>query len=644
MYPAARRSAFASTQRLADPHKLTQSLMVTALLMDCDELLSPIAMSVSNGDYCSDQMAAALAYGLLKANAATPDPNDSVATRLHSLGHPDVLEAIGTTKSRKATQMLLSVLAAGCEGKGTNPYQTVQTHAPVALALCELGDMRIVPALMDLLAGRDESTELAMGTVDGRMSMKAKDLLIYCAVKLTKQSLSQYGIQEFSQNQMHFIGFATNDAREEAVKKLRQWWEDNKVLAPYRELHPLEVLQLAQVAKNPYVVLHPEGSAAATKPSSSRPTDRLDMAAVSAAAPELAKQLTQASQKAVDVFRTGRVTQRQAAAEAVMALYRAYVTGVAGELASSTTQVAAIAGESLERVLSEARFNSFIGTLSSADRTRVFAFRKANSELVSSVFSARWKKSLAGIRKLGSSQGDDGDPILVYCLSHSSPEVLMAAAEAVASGKFKSDAVIDRLNEIIANGPPQWWQRMVNSPKPMFKEHAAYVALMKIHSPRSTGTVLALLLDKRPNFWHDCYSQFYQTDLLATIGDKRALPVLLARMGDQNQTMSSTINGKQITSFEGDAALLAAIRISGQDAKDFKMLIEKWGGGSSVSVFGFAAQADREEARKKMRAWWEKNKDAAENKDLGPLVVPTLKDNQQQPNNDDILNKNMPGW
>jgi hypothetical protein len=79
--------------------------------------------------------------------------------------------------------------------------------------------------------------------------------------------------------------------------------------------------------------------------------------------------------------------------------------------------------------------------------------------------------------------------------------------------------------------------------------------------------------------------------------------------------------GKKLLCTDGDIALHAVILLTGQKPEDYGLAVV---GTGPARIVGFEKDETREEAVKKLHAWWEKNKTDPKYKDLQPLEVPPL--------------------
>jgi len=378
----------------------------------------------------------------------------------------------------------------------------------------------------------------------------------------------------------------------------------------------------------------PPASAPASRPAATRPgSPDVDLAA---------RRVAEQVDALVEVFRRDRYADREAAQRELLDLHESLFEPLANARTPAGERRAAAA--LLAAGLTEASIARELLPLSVEDRGRVAAFRKVNPEIVADIFSLSWRRQLDGYRKIGAlgQAAADAGPLLRRGFQHPSSHVVTATFEAIRKAGIRDDAIVDELCGVLRNTTADQWSNSWYYQGG--KTHLmALETLREMKSARAAPTLLALV--RHPRIYNH-QVQGLLIDALAGAGDPRALPSLMEAVeqatGRSSHSTSWSTNGKTHHWKTGDAALVAAIKLSGQNLKDYGVHVDTQkrymhdGRARDLLVYGFPYERNRkgkenkdaadphEAARKRLLAWWKEHRREAPWKGLTPLAPANL--------------------
>jgi hypothetical protein len=562
-----------------------------------------------NSEAVADAITQALMRSALAGNRANIDYRYQRQTYFMNMGGTTMplvtcLQSMGE-KCRKAAPLLLSMVLDPDANSKQIPV------APLADVLAASGEVGIIPTLLTKL---DASSQIVNSNIGvAKVNTRRSDLVFYVLLTTTKQGYSTYNAVDmatvgYANPYMSPLGFAGDEARKAAYDKFRDWWAKAGEKAPYKGAKPIELVKLSDWNRKPVA---PASAQTASSPASG--------AAEEPGLPQIADiqdRLRAVVRKQVEDLGSPRQVRRRNAQSAILAIQNGFFNTIASQV---TQEDPAVASQVLDQVMSEAKLTVFLRDLSKDDRAKLLQFRKTQSAAVRAFFSDRSDVVAKTIKGLAIQDPQClAEPLILYYLKQDAPQQMAAAADALASGHYRSPAVMTALVQTLALSDVRYTD-YANSPQMI----SVAKAVKTLRPPDAAPVLLAQMIG--PTRSYNWNNDAVIIDMLDSIGDKRAVPSAIAalRAGGQTTAMNSmNIDNKQITWNNTDSALYLAIRLTGQKASDYDLLVHKWN--EQSTMFGFAGDKERKAAVKKLLDWWDANKDQPEYKDLKPIVLPQL--------------------
>jgi hypothetical protein len=459
--------------------------------------------------------------------------------------------------------------------------------------LIRTGDARCIPTVAAMLEADPPAIYMVTSRQrgpDGRTITQARaDVLLLVLLRLTNQSPSTYGMEPLphdTQSSHENYGFEKAADRKQAVDQTKQWFADNK--DRYKDVEAMTL------PTRPKWVLPPPrwpGHPTAT-PSDGPYDDVLDVAPL---CEEIARAVTR-----LTAGLDGPTPASRAQAQQRLIDLHSRLTGPL--LASAHRPTPKFL---LQNLAALCEGLAYAATLDRPMRDKLLLFRDRNDDLFRKFFQLELQaqqETLAGLSRKDDATGS-AEAIVILGLSSYAPAVREAACEAAASGRYRSDRVIDLLCEQLAGRST---------------EIVAVRALTKVATPRIAPLLLSRMRD---DYYGRC--ELYRDALVAT-GDPRLVPALVARLGtNKDVSNTGTVNGKSITVCLDDHYLYILLKLTGQSPADYDLHVPPESDRSSYyRMLGFANLKSRETAYAKMRTWWDAKKDQPPYKDLEPLPAP----------------------
>jgi hypothetical protein len=350
---------------------------------------------------------------------------------------------------------------------------------------------------------------------------------------------------------------------------------------------------------------------AAAESASKSPADRAPLPA----------ELKAAIEQLIDRLGADEYERRVDAQKSLVDLYRACLDLLTARLADKDEEVRHRLQEVIEAIAADAAFCQALAQLPPERHATMVAFRQRFPEVCRKAFASKSAERVAavlGIEKLDDTKGL-AEPLLLMHLTGPSEELMAAAARAARCGRYKSDAMVDALCNVLIRRfqyyaidqgygdgwTPQYW---------------ALTAIRRIGARRAAPTLVALLVQPGLDCSPDGVSL---VSALAAANERRAIPHLLPLLEktDPDVLMGPDPDKRTATVAMSDLALGALLRLTGQDLDSYGFAAKR---PPVLEGRGFKSKQDRAKAIAKFRKWWDAHKGKAPYKDLKPLDLPSI--------------------
>lgn len=475
-------------------------------------------------------------------------------------------------------------------------------------ALAGLGNKSLLPAMMDPLEKAWARQPQTMPVKGSEAVLRPYDAWIDCASRLAGLGSPTAKVLLKNQQQQMRV-FKSDQDREGAAARLKEWWGQNKPAAAAARIAPLD---LDQWLRQSYF--------AASGPASA-PAAKFD----AALAGPLAARARRAAARLVAELGSDRVTRRQAAQQALLGLFEQYLDALVD---ASHAELARVL---LDKAATETIFQSLQAEMSPQLREQLLKAGAAMPRIVDDLFSFERVRNLIAVRALSKLQDKAlqplAEPLLIYCVNHSSSDLSIAACEVAAGGLYSSDELVDALGGILAGSTNVYfnWSQVLFQSAQRYAPSLALDSLKAIHTPRSAATILTAMTGGQT---YDVWRWLVLSNALGESGDKSVISALVAGLDGESLAQGGVVrpNGKPLTVTDRDCRLSTALKLTGQKPEDYGMVYTDAPFGAGVQVprvWGFEKEGDRTAAIRKLKQWWEQNKDKPPYKDLPAL--PTIK-------------------
>lgn len=602
-------SAFSQIIPMDDLRREHEPILVVSLRFGGQGTAREVATLVSNSEFRSPEMIDALLQAVVMPVYRDITPESGRANIFYGQPMNDpwpvCLSALQSLGNRQHASLLLAAMLK----KKELSIDSYLVDSVLAQTVAAMGSKSLLPPLMEQLEKTLAQQPQSMPYAGVDAGIRSCDSMIHCATLLAglgqpmmRVNLPRGGVVDCFKNEQD---------RQDAIARLKEWWDKNK--ASIAASQPVVLPDLDDWARR-------SRSASPSTAASTQKAKRFDPAEGKA----LADKLQQACQAMVKDLGHDRVSRRQAADRFFRETFVAYLDALLD--AGDHLDTAVSAGELMEKAVVESQFEALLASQSPAFREKMIQCRKAIPETFDQVLSMDRVSSSVGIRslaKLGADKQAMAEPLLVYCLRHPSNDVMMAALDVAASGVYKSDEIVCALSDTFCSPFVyfNWYQVLMQGtnkiPAPM-----AMKALIAIRTPLAVSTLVSSVSNNQNN---DMYRMLAICSAIAECNDKSAVPALVAlldrkSMGSMGFGMP---NGKQMTMCDRDGALMALVKITGQDPADYKFtLYDMPTGMAKVQMYGFTDEQARTAAITKFQQWWKDNKDKPPYSELKPLPLP----------------------
>ena len=317
---------------------------------------------------------------------------------------------------------------------------------------------------------------------------------------------------------------------------------------------------------------------------------------------------------------SGPAERHDAARAALLALEKAYLGALLAHADDPDAEVRVRVREVLARVGVETRVARTLAKLPARQRGKLARLRSAQPVLFGKIFSDDWPARVAAMEQLAKLDDPNAlaGPLVALCLRHPGEELRLAAARAAATGRYRSDAVVDALTVVAQqrDDHASWFRH--GDEEPRSPAWHALAALGKLRSKRAAPGLLAALKHAPV---YDMRRQAILAETLAATGERRLIPPLMEHLKQSRSSYQTHITGVgKLHLAKSDAALLALLKLTGQSADAYGLIYRE--GEHGRLALGFKDKAARRDAIRKFRGWWDANKDKPGYKGLAPLKLP----------------------
>ena len=590
-----------------DPRHLASPLLVMSLRHPSPELATAAATAAAAGDYRSDAVIDALtdllertwrrasndgSYGYIGPGSRQSNP------------HVAALNALAVIASPRAVPKLLELLM-------KDRSWDTRRNAVIADAIAASEDLRTIPVLMKELGRTSPQRSWWVERVRG--STVPADYALLILLKLTGQSPGSYGLLRFDYYNTPYLGFIKAKDRRAAGAKFKKWWTANKDAGPYKDLGPLSAPR--QGGK-----LTPTPASAKHQQTASAPHDGGPVVEVQAFREELISQV----QLLVGRLGSRRLRSRLRAHGGLLTMHRTYMESMIFHAGRSSAPVRAQLLDVVGDAVTDSRMYNVRASLPKNDRDKFSRLEADRPHLLRDSFSLSWKRRVRAMKEVQTMADPNAlaEPLVVMALRGSPERLVIAAAKAVESGKYHSDRIVEALADILAKTSQNAWRSTrYSSAQPNVDQHMPHIAAMKaigrVKNPNAAPFLLALMSDGRTALDRNAML----AEALAATGDRRIIPTLLSRLSETRVWTTMSTGKSVVTVAPCDPALMALIKLTGQDPKDYKLL--KWP--RRETFYGFRDRKQRAAAIKKFKDWWAENKTTPRYRDLKPITLPKIR-------------------
>jgi len=323
----------------------------------------------------------------------------------------------------------------------------------------------------------------------------------------------------------------------------------------------------------------------------------------------------------------GDEARAKAAQDKLLTLQKAYLDALGRHADDDDLEVRQRVRLVMDKVLANIRIRRILVVLPESQARRLRKYQAARPEQFARLFSPDLEESVAAVREIAKTEDPHtlAEPMIVLCLKHPSRDLVSAACEAAATGRYRSDAVVDALCHVLATADNDDWQRrysyaVTHGGGQGPAEPPAAAALRAIHILRPKRAATALLAMVRDGRRHDLRRTAMLAEALAATGEVRAVPALLEEIHRSGASYSYGDGNRTVEIEIGDIPLLAAIRLTGQSPGRYGFVQAPSEYDPSVgSLHGFLSDKDRRKAKQDFEKWWKEHQNQPPYRGMKPL-------------------------
>ncbi|MBN1554124.1 MAG: hypothetical protein JXA11_05220 [Phycisphaerae bacterium] len=498
---------------------------------------------------------------------------------------PNVMEtafdALRTIRPKHAGERLLTML------DGEDEYR-MDARLYLAEALGALRDPALIRRLIQMLPQHPRSHYTR--SFDGQsITFAVGDDILLALLRLTDQSPGQYNLRAESSVQYYgaMLGFVSQADRDKAYALFRDWWKKNR---------RREEFQL------PAARSQPTSAPATSRPARefTPPTDRQ--------AEALVRRVARRTRELVREFSHPNYRHREKAFKELRALQGAMLKAIsAGGNTDSPEQRRARLGL-MGRMVVSARIQEFYFEQSPESLQPLAALREEKPEAFRAYFGLSSRRRSDALKILAAEdKARRAEGLLIDALQSDDDAITPAALKVLESGGYRSETlrkllageVSDRFLHKLKQQHGYYRQDMFNSYQVWFN------ALGAVGGEQCLD-VLVGCFDLQQWQIHNCYR--FLVEAVVKCDDPRVVEMLLPHLKKTNVVFGYSVQGKNIQCAVSDFVLMALIRLTKQDPKQYSFVFPPYGNFNNAMMYGFPDDKTRGKAIEQFRVWYRNRK------------------------------------
>ncbi len=220
--------------KLKDPNHPAAALVALCLDDVRPEVVQPALLAIAAVPFGSDTIVDALTDLIARVPAKTWDQ----ARPWHQSPAWAAVRALAQSRSPRPAARLLAIYTQAT---------TYVAHKHLGDTMIATGELRLVPFLMDLIEGTGGKT-MFQGA-GKKIEATNGDAAIFIILGLTAQKLEDYGMIVSEVGGSGTAGFEKDETRQQAITRLKDWWEKSKATDKYKDLKPLDLPPMVAPAR-----------------------------------------------------------------------------------------------------------------------------------------------------------------------------------------------------------------------------------------------------------------------------------------------------------------------------------------------------------------------------------------------------------
>ena len=372
----------------------------------------------------------------------------------------------------------------------------------------------------------------------------------------------------------------------------------------------LHVRTLLAVAAATALTLNAGAQTSATAPAEATSQARPGSAEVQAARKAVAKAVA----VLVKDLSSNNSAKREAAQRALANLSESVMAEVVAQSKLTDAEHVARAGELFATLIASARQGQMLLSLPTDQRKLLAAFALAEPKLFNSAFDENAVAAAKAMPQLAESNNPAASILMAWAIRCRPWEVRLAALKAAGEVEKPHPALADALYAQMLKTMPRLDAAVetMATIRDRIEQEEHYDAVVTLVAMKD-GRILPRLLDVLMNnemLNNADGADVNVVDMIRQLKDKRTIVTLMDIVKDNTEI--TTLNydkNKKVTVLKGDIALLVILLQTGQKVTDFGFFVPPdLDDSEAIMQLGFEKSAQRKEARKKLRAWWDANK------------------------------------
>jgi hypothetical protein len=520
------------------------------------------------------------------------------------------IEAIREHRPQAALPVLLAIYR---ETQAWNTDRCVE----IVDAIVVLGRLE---AILSLTPQLKHSRQARSSTRNGsHLGTAMSDVALYGLLQLTGQSRSAYGLVVEQTEYDVRLGFRREQDRKTAIAKWQKWWADHRKHEKYKDLKPVQVPNLAR-GYRPSRAKQAGRPATAPAGATTKPANHPALVGLLTEVHGLAADLHKHIADLLDQSGSPDYRKREDAARRLRMLAGSLLRALADVDHAISEQRRQAAAGLLSGLVARVQANAHVARCEPADRKALLAFRKERPGTVEAIFGLSQRRRISALKKLRSlGEPQQVEPLVLLGLTDEAEAVQLAALNAVQSGRFTSDALVDAVGKLVLEGATQ--RHWIHQPQGVTRQ--AIQALKATKSRRAVPILVAMMTQDN----QQTQTLSLLAELVGQSGEKRAILNLMPALKAGSNGSWST--GKvEITVSRSDPALMACILLLGEKPAEYGFTYLPHH--RDPRVYGFKTDKERKQAIEKFKEQWEAVKLLhPEYKKLKPLLLPSVEGDDQ---------------